>query len=959
MHNPVRELQHYGQSVWLDYIRRSLFTSGELQRLIDEDGLCGVTSNPSIFEKAIAASADYRDALARMPPMPSSRAVYEHIVVRDVQDAADLLVETYTRTSKRDGYVSLEVSPLLAHDTSATVEEARRLWQAVSRPNIMIKVPATTEGISAVGRLISEGINVNVTLIFSLGCYDRVVEAYLAGLEQRCANQAALGGIASVASFFVSRIDSEIDSIISHRMSAANTPRDRELLRGLLGTAAIASAKLAYQRYREVFESTRWLALAARGAQTQRLLWASTATKNSSYRDVLYLEELVGPDTVSTVPPATLDAFRDHGCPRASLCEDVESALETLSSLARAGIRIDEVADSLLERGVQLFTDSFTKLLTAVGRSAGEDRVGEIARLTCSLPGNIATALNAAVHDWRTTGKIRKLWSRDASLWTGSDEARWLGWLGIADGQLAHIDHLRRIAEAVNAAGFEQVLLLGMGGSSLGPEVFRTTFGKRAGFPELHVLDSTDPGQVLSFERQADRGKTLYIVSSKSGGTLEPMIFKQYFFEHLKLRVGETEAGNRFIAITDPGSKLQGVAQSERFRHIFCGDPTIGGRYSVLSDFGLVPAAIMGVDVPKLLDRAEEMVHACTPSVPIDENAAAMLGLILGVAHNAGRNKLTLITSPDLGNFGAWLEQLVAESTGKGGKGIIPVDREAPGDPAVYGDDRLFVYVRLNTAPDLEQDRGVEALLRAEHPVVRICVDDIYDLGAEFFRWELATAVAGAVIGVHPFDQPDVEASKVATHRLTAQFERTGKLPEETPILSGSARLFADERNAIALQTAARGSSMADYLRAHLDRIRPHDYFAVLAYIAMNGPHEAALQSIKKLVRDRKKVATCLGFGPRFLHSTGQAYKGGPNSGVFLQITARNAVDVPVPGQKFTFGVVAAAQALGDFQVLAARRRRVLRVDLGEDVLAGLADLDAAIRQALVSNEDRSSGYGR
>jgi transaldolase/glucose-6-phosphate isomerase len=552
---------------------------------------------------------------------------------------------------------------------------------------------------------------------------------------------------------------------------------------------------------------------------------------------------------------------------------------------------------------------------------------------------------------------VRRLCARDASLWTGSDEGRWLGWLGVTDDQLAHIERLQRISQAARSAGFEHALLLGMGGSSLGPEVMRMTFGKIAGYPQLHVLDSTDPDQIRSCEKIVNHGRTLYIVSSKSGGTLEPMIFEQYFFERLKQHVGEGEAGNRFIAITDPGSKLQGLAQSEGFRRIFSGDPHIGGRYSVLSDFGLVPAAIMGVDVPKLLDRTEEMVHACMPSVPIEENVGVMLGLILGLAHNQGRDKLTLITSPGVGDLGAWLEQLVGESTGKAGIGIIPVDRESLGAPGTYGDDRLFVYVRLNSAPDPTQDLGVEALVRAGHPVVRIGMKDVYDLGAEFFRWEIATAVAGAVIGIHPFDQPDVEASKVATHRLTAEFERTGKLPPESALLEGRLKLFADEHNATALRAAARSSSMADYLRAHLDRIHTHDYFAVLGFIEMNSAHEEILQRIRHLVRDQKKVATCLGFGPRFLHSTGQAYKGGPNSGVFLQVTADSAADVPVPGHRFTFGVVKAAQARGDFQVLVARRRRVLRIDLGADATAGLGELEAAVRQALASSEDRSSRY--
>lgn len=950
MENPLNALQNYGQSVWFDYIRRSLITSGELQRMIDDDGLRGVTSNPAIFEKAIAGSTDYKDILTAADSRKlDAKTLYERIAVRDIQEAADLLRPVYDQSKKRDGYVSLEVSPTLAHETQGTLEEARRLWKAVARPNVMIKVPATAEGIPAIQQLIGEGINVNVTLLFSQEAYARVAEAYLAGLEKLAASKGDLSRVASVASFFVSRIDSAIDGLITARLKTVTNAREQALLRSLIGKVAIANAKLAYQRYRELFSSQRWQALAGRGAQTQRLLWASTGTKDPNYRDVVYVEELIGPDTVNTIPPATFEAFRDHGRPRPSLTEEVDGAFDTMATLAEAGIAMKDVTAKLLAQGVQLFADAFEKLLTAVGQRDKEVGAGKINHQTYKLPAPLTAAVKALLDDWRAHANVRKLWAREASLWTGADEGQWLGWLGITNGQLAHIDRLKTISEAAKTAGLSHALLLGMGGSSLGPEVMKMTFGKIAGYPELHVLDSTDPAQVKTFEHSVDLAKTLFIVSSKSGGTLEPNIYKQYFFERVKQVVGEKEAGNRFIAITDPGSKMQKVAESDGFRHIFFGLPSIGGRYSVLSDFGLVPAAIMGVDVPKFLDRTEEMVYACAPSVPIEENPGVVLGLILGAAHNQGHNKLTLITSPGIGDLGAWLEQLVAESTGKVGKGIIPVDRESLRAPTAYGNDRLFVYVRLEAAPDRAQDAAVEALERAGHPVVRIGVDEIYDLGEEFFRWEIATAVAGAVIGIHPFDQPDVEASKVATRKLTSEYEQTGSLPPETPIFEeGGIKLFTDDKNASALGAAAgKSPSLSAYLKVHLNRIKAGDYVALLAYIEMNEAHERALQAMRHAVRDSKRVATCLGFGPRFLHSTGQAYKGGPNTGVFLQITCDDAADLPVPGQKYTFGVVKAAQARGDFEVLAERGRRALRVHLGKDVGAGLRTLEAAIKQAL------------
>jgi transaldolase/glucose-6-phosphate isomerase len=948
--NPLWALQLHGQSVWLDYIRRSLITSGELQHLIDEDGLRGVTSNPAIFEKAIAGSTDYLDILTAVDSRNlDAKTLYERIAFRDIQDAADLLRPVYDQSKKRDGYVSLEVSPHLAGNTDGTLDEARRLWKAVSRPNVMIKVPATAEGIPAIQQLIGEGININVTLLFSQELYERVAEAYLAGLERLAGRGGKLDQVASVASFFISRIDTAIDGLLTDRLKAATDTRETGFLKSLIGKVAIANAKLTYQKYRELFSGPRWAKLARQGAQTQRVLWASTGTKNPNYRDTIYVEELIGADTVNTVPPATFDAFRDHGRVRPSLTEDLEAAYDVMRMLAHVGISMQEVTDKLLQDGVSLFEKAFEKLLAVTDRHDKGRGAAKINRQTWKLTDQLATAVKDSLDDWKKNSKVQRLWMRDASLWTGRDEGQWMGWLGITNGQLAHLDRLARIAEAARKSSFTHVLLLGMGGSSLCPEVMKRTFGTINGYPELHVLDSTDPAQVKTFEKKVDLAKTAFIVSSKSGGTIEPNIFKQYFFDRVRQAVGEKEAGSRFIAITDPGTKLQHIAEQDRFRSVFYGWPSIGGRYSALSDFGLVPAAIMGVDVPKFLDRAEEMVQACAPSVPIEENPGVVLGTILGSAHNHGRDKLTFITSPGLSGLGAWIEQLIAESTGKAGKGIIPVNGESTAAPDLYGNDRLFVYMRLEAGPDPAQDAAVEALEGAGQPVVRVAVDEIYDLGEEFFRWEIATVVASSIIGVHPFDQPDVELSKVLTRKLTSEYEGTGHLPPETPIFEESAiKVFADDKNAELLkQSVGSSQTLAAYLKAHLGRINVGDYFAVLGFIEMNEDHERALQRIRHAVRDKKRVATCLGFGPRFLHSTGQTYKGGPNSGVFLQVTCDDAVDIPVPGQKYTFSVVKTAQARGDFQVLAERDRRVLRIHFGKDVREGLQALERGITHAL------------
>jgi transaldolase/glucose-6-phosphate isomerase len=948
--NPVAGLRQYGQSAWLDFIRRSLIAGGELKRLVDEDGLGGVTSNPAIFEKAIDGSNDYATAIEEISKDPhlSAKDVFELLAIKDIQDAADVLRPVYDRTRAHDGYVSLEVAPDLANDTEGTLHEARRLWKAVGRPNLMIKVPATPEGLPAIRTLLTEGINVNVTLLFAKAAYEAVAHAFVEAFAARAAKGQSIERIASVASFFVSRIDTAVDALLEQKMKSAGGADKARMLR-LLGKVAIANAKVAYQSYKKIFSGPRWEALAAKGGQVQRVLWASTGTKNPSYSDVLYIEELIGPETVNTVPPETLSAFRDHGKLRASLEEDVTGAMDVLEELEKVGISLDKVTDDLLADGLKKFVEPFSKLLKAVERRCREANKARINGQSHSLPAALAAEVARRLKDWDAQGGTRRLWAGDASLWTGSDEASWIGWIGIVEHQLDDLTPLVAIREEARKQGLSQVLLLGMGGSSLCPEVWKETFGKLPGSPELFVLDSTDPAQVMAAERKVDLKNTLLIVSSKSGSTLEPNIFKAYFFDRVKQAVGADQAASRFVAVTDPGSNLEKEARVDGFRHIFPGVKSIGGRYSALSNFGMVPAAVMGLDVERLLDEAERMLNACAPGVPAEENPGLVLGTILGVLANRGIDKLTLVASPGLHDLGAWLEQLIAESTGKEGKGIIPVDRERVGPPQSYGDDRVFAYIRLEEAPDAAQDAAVEALERAGRPVVRIRVDTKYDLAEEFVRWEVATAIAGSIIGINPFNQPDVEASKIATKTLTSQYEKTGELPSESPLFQvEGVKLFADAKNADALKKAAGDApSLAAALKAHLDRLGKGDYLALLAYLPMNAAHEEALQAARHRVRDKKRVATCLGFGPRFLHSTGQGYKGGPNTGVVLQITCDDAKDVAVPGQRYTFGVVKAAQARGDFQVLSERNRRALRVHLGADVAAGLKALNAAIEQAL------------
>jgi transaldolase/glucose-6-phosphate isomerase len=946
--NPLASLSNYGQSVWLDFIRASLITGGELKRILDEDGLGGVTSNPAIFAKAIDGSDDYKSAIEEISKDPSigAKRVYELLAIKDIQGAADILRPVYDRTKGHDGYVSLEVAPDLANNTQGTMDEARRLWKEVNRPNVMIKVPATPEGLPAIRTLLTEGINVNVTLLFSKEAYEGVAHAFVDAIEARVNKGLPVDRVASVASFFVSRIDSAVDALLEEKMKTA-TGSDKARMLRLLGKVAIANAKVAYQSYKKIFSGPRWEPLAAKNAQTQRVLWASTGTKNPSYKDTIYVEELIGPLTVNTVPPDTFNAFRDHGKLRPSLEEDVTSAMDVLDDLEKSGISLKKVTDDLLADGLAKFVDPFTKLLTAVQRRCRDANKARINEQTYTLPAALESEVKAKLKEFDGHGGTRRLWAGDPSLWTNADEASWIGWIGIVEQQLDDLSPLKNLQAEVKKEGLSHVLLLGMGGSSLCPEVWKETFGRVAGAPELHVLDSTDPAQVKAIEDKIDLDKTLFIVASKSGSTLEPNIFKAYFFEKVKQKLG-AKAGSRFVAVTDPGSNLEKEARGDQFRHIFPGVKSIGGRYSALSNFGMVPAAAMGLDVERLLDEAERMLHACAPGVPAEENPGLVLGAILGLAHNKKMDKVTIAASPGIYDLGAWLEQLLAESTGKEGKGIVPVDRERLGPPDSYGDDRVFAYLRLEDGADSAQDAAIAALEKAGKPVVRIRVASKYDLAEEFVRWEIATAIAGAVMGINPFNQPDVEASKLATRALTSEYEKTGKLPAESPFFEGEGvKLFADAKNTEALKGAVKTPSLGAYVKAHLDRLGKGDYLGLLAYVHMNAGNEETLQAPRHRVRDRKKVATCLGFGPRFLHSTGQAYKGGPNSGVFLQVTCDDAKDLPVPGSKYTFGAVKAAQARGDFQVLAERNRRALRIHIGADVAAGLRSLASAIEKAL------------
>ena len=946
--NPVKALENHGQAVWLDFLARGFVAKGDLKKLIDTDGIKGVTSNPSIFEKAIGSSDEYDGAIGKALKKGDRPVadLFEHLAVEDIQHAADVLRPVYDHLNGNDGFVSLEVSPYLAMDTKATIVEAERLWKEVDRKNLMVKVPGTQQGLPAIQHLIGEGISINITLLFSQKVYVKVAEAYLAGLEKYVEKGGDPSHVASVASFFVSRIDSAVDKQLDEKIARANDPTEKERLAALKGKIAIANAKLAYQDYKRLFSGARWDKLAAKGAKPQRLLWASTGTKNKDYRDVLYVEELIGPNTVNTVPPATLDAFRDHGQPRDSLDENIEEARHVLAELDRSGISLDAITAELVKDGVKQFADAADKLYGAVAHKRAASLGGGIDPQQLALGDSIGKAVERSTEDWRASAKIRRLWQHDKSVWTGTDEDKWLGWL--RSPASADIADYEDFAQKVRGQNFTDAVVLGMGGSSLGPEVMARTFEKKAGFPKLHVLNSTDPAQVRNLQASINVANTLFIVSSKSGGTTEPNVMKDYFFARVSEAIGADKAGHRFIAVTDPGSSLEKVAAKQGFARVFHGDPTIGGRYSVLSPFGLVPAAAAGIDLRTLLGHTLTMVRSCGPDVPPQENPGVQLGLAMGLAGLEGRDKVTILSSAKIADFGAWAEQLIAESTGKDGKGLIPIDGETLGDVTLYGKDRFFIDLRTESESDATHEDKLSALEKAGHPVVRIVVKSIDHIGQEFFRFEMAVAVAGSVLGIDPFNQPDVEAAKIKTRELTAAFEKTGSLPKEHPVISTDvADIYTDDKNAAALRKAGANGDLGSWLKALFARSGANDYVALLAYIERDHAHIDRLQHMRLAVRDKRHVATCAEFGPRFLHSTGQAYKGGPDSGVFLQITADDAKDLAVPGQKASFGVIKAAQARGDFGVLTERGRRALRVHLKGDLGAGLKMLDAEIQKAL------------
>lgn len=926
MANPLKTLNKLGQSPWHDNIRRDLLTGGGLKKMVKDGDITGLTSNPTIFEQAIGQTNIYDEAVAKLALEGKSAAeIFDVLSIEDIQAAADVFAPVFKQTKGADGYVSIEVAPNYARDTQATIKEARRLWKAVNRPNLMVKIPATKEGLPAIEQAITEGINVNVTLIFSIDRYRQVMDAYLWGLERRMKAGKPLKNIASVASFFVSRVDTLVDKKLDAKIQIIES-RKASFLATLKGRAAIANAQLAYAAFREVFGTERFKKLAKKGARFQRPLWASTSTKNPAYPDTYYVDALIAPDTVDTMPPATIKAYKDHGKPQVRLTTDTHEAERVVEQLLEFGIPMDEVTQQLEDEGVASFSKSFDTLLAVVETRRQAALLN--ARQKIHL-GKAQKLVEAAVTEMAEAGVPARLWQKDATLWKPDsvdhqNEIRIrMGWLDLAEMMRERVSELTTFAGEVRRAGFTHAVLCGMGGSSLAPEVFRETFGVAKGYLQLYVLDSTDPAAVLSTLSAVDLPRTLFIIASKSGGTAEINAMFRFFWERVSKKK-PNRAGENFIAITDPATSLSKLAQERNFRRIFLNPPDIGGRYSALSYFGLVPAALIGVDLAQLLDRAKLMTEACGADVPLARNLGLQLGAALGVLAQEGRDKVTFLTSEGIETFGYWVEQLIAESTGKENKGIVPIEGEALGKPAAYGADRVFVNLQLGK--DGAHAKAVKMLAQAGHPVIDIQLADEYDLGGEMLRWEIATALASRVLEINPFDQPNVQEAKESAKQALAEIAATGQLKDTTPIISSAAPDFAER------------------LKKYIALVRPNDYVALMAYFERTPKREKLLRELQATIRDKAKAATTIGYGPRFLHSTGQLHKGGANNGVFIQFIVDDPVDVPIEGEPYTFSQLKQAQALGDYKALAARRRRVIRVNLGAQPERALAKVRDAIK---------------
>ncbi len=939
----LKELLENGQSYWLDNLSRKKITSGEIGKRVRDKGLRGITSNPSIFNKAISNSTEYDAQIEALVKQNNTiQEIYDALTIKDVQDACDILKPVFDESNGQDGFVSLEVSPYLAHDTGGTILEARRLHKAVDRKNCLIKVPGTNEGLPAIEQLLYEGININVTLLFSVHMYAEIAKAYLRALQQRSDEGLPLENIVSFASVFISRIDVLTDQLLAQHTSTFKKGQSKSSIESLKSKAGIATAKLCYQRYEKIFSTKEFEALRLKGAHVQKLLWASTSNKDPLQDDLRYVNSLIGNNTVNTIPDETIALFEKRGIVKPdTICENVAEAEELFAELKEKDVDIDFITTELENEGVKKFIEAYEELMANLALKRKGKLGDHVSAQKFSL-GKLEKELQSVYKTLDENQVGKRLFENDPYLWNKDEKQvkeikHRLGWLSLPEDFVKNAIRLTDFAAKAKEDGFEHAVLLGMGGSSLCSEVTKKTFDVEIGFLELHILDNTSPEAILKLEEEIDIEKTLFIVASKSGGTQETICFFHYFFNRLKDERGKN-MGSHFVAITDPGTQLTQLAQQYEFRDVFINNPNLGGRYSALSDFGLLPMALMGIDIIAFLGIAQQMEFGCK-GVPAAVNPGISLGAALGTCYRNGRDKITFVLSSSIDSFGYWVEQLLAESTGKENKGLVPINGEVLGEAEVYGMDRVFVHMYLKGDTISSDEKKLEKLEAAGHPVVRIEIDSALALGGEYYRWEVAVAIAGLLMGINPFDQPNVEESKQNTAHLLEAWKRDGGFNLVRPyVWDGHVAVYSGklEQN---LEKSAVGDSVIDFLHQAKDG----DYIALLPYFLLTEKRTKLLQEWRAQLRDDLKVATTLLEGPRYLHSTGQLHKGGPNTGLFIILVADEETELPIPTEKFGFDILHQAQPLGDFKSLDDKGRRIIRISLGKDLDKNLHHLVAEV----------------
>jgi transaldolase/glucose-6-phosphate isomerase len=947
--NTLIGLLDYGQSYWLDNLTRGKITTGELKKRVEEQGLRGITSNPSIFDKAISKGQDYDGHITELvkegknPPQ-----IYDALTIKDVHDACDILNPVYEQSDGTDGFVSLEVPPYLARDTEGTIKEARRLFKAVGKQNCFIKIPGTKEGIPAIEQMLYEGININITLLFSVDRYVEVAQAYIRAIARRVVEGKPVNHVISVASVFISRIDVLTDQLLAQYIIPGEENKNSYRTDLLSGRAGIATARLCYQRFKEIFSDEKWKKLEDKGAHVQRPLWASTSNKDPLYNDLRYVESLIGKNTVNTLPDETIAAFAHHGSIRKDAIEEhLQQANELFGELKKMSIDISFITQQLENEGVQKFTESYNKLISNLADKRMKMLADEASPQQVSC-GKLGADVKAAYTSIDEKQIARLLFAADPHLWKKDPEqiksiSKRMGWLSLPDHFKKNTEAIVAFAQTIKQEGYTHAVVLGMGGSSLCSEVTLQTYAVTNRYLQLSVLDNTDPAAILNIESKIDLDKTLFIVASKSGNTEETISFFRYFYQQLENKK-KAKPGNNFVAITDHDTPLVKLAEEYKFRKVFINPPDLGGRYSVLSDFGLVPMALMGIDINAILSVAKQMQGSCE-GVPAASNPGISLGVVLGICPKNGRDKVTFILSDAIKSFGYWVEQLLAESTGKEGKGLIPVRSETLARPEDYGTDRIFIHMYLAADSDEADDKKIKALEEAGHPVVRIKLAHKIALGGEYYRWEVAAAIAGLVMGINPFNQPNVEESKKNTSQLLEKWCKEGDFKMSGPLFKmDNISVYGGKKTE--QLAAGHYHSAGEVVNGFTGMSKPNDYIALLPYFMLTDQRTKILQAWRALMRDGLKIATTLLNGPRYLHSTGQLHKGGPDTGLYIILIGEKEKDVAIPGEKFGFATLHEAQALGDFHSLDDKGRRVIRICLGKNIDEGLRKLFQSVKDA-------------